>query len=350
MEGFVCQRLNVYRLHIAFYIVRLTSFGKLFYEKSIMRIVVLDGYTNNPGDLSWDSLTRLGNVTVYERTPPELVVERSYDADLVLTNKVRFSADTITQLPNLRYIGVLATGYNIIDTKSARDAGITVTNIPAYSTPSVAQAVFALILQLANATAEHNRAVKSGVWSCCKDFSFTTGQLTELHGQTLGIFGLGAIGQATAHIGLAFGMRVLGHARSAKNIPGIKDVDRDTLLAESDIISLHCPLTPDTNELINSKTLALMKQSAWLINTGRGQLINEAELASALQNGVIAAAGLDVLSQEPPPADNPLLTVSNCIITPHIAWATLAARSRLMDIAVDNVQHFLADTPINVVH
>jgi glycerate dehydrogenase len=314
-----------------------------------MKIVVLDGFTLNPGDLSWSDLESLGECRLYERTPLDLVVERADGAEVVLTNKTVIDAKTMGALPSLRYIGVLATGTNVVDLEEAARRGIIVTNIPAYSTPSVAQQVFALLLELTNHVALHDDAVHSGDWVNCDDFSFTRSPLVELHGLTLGIVGLGGIGQATAAIGLAFGMNVIAANRSKREMAGVAMVDLDTLFSEADVISLHCPLTPETENLINTQRLAQMKTSAFLINTGRGPLIDEAALATALADGVIAGAGLDVLSTEPPAASNPLLDAPNCVITPHIAWASKAARMRLMNTAVGNVTAFQMGRPINTV-
>jgi glycerate dehydrogenase len=315
-----------------------------------MKIVVLDGFTLNPGDLSWSNLESLGECRLYDRTAPNLVLERAAGAEIILTNKTVIDATAMAALPDLRYLGVLATGTNVIDIAEATKRGIIVTNIPAYSTPSVAQQVFALLLELTNRVALHDEAVHAGDWANCADFSFTRSPLVELQGLTLGIVGLGGIGQATAAIGLAFGMRVIAVNRSIQEVPGVSMVDLDTLFGEADVISLHCPLTPDTEKLVNTERLAQMKKTAFLINTGRGPLVDEAALAAALANGVIAGAGLDVLSTEPPAADNPLLSAPNCVITPHIAWASKAARTRLMNTAVNNVKAFLLKRPINTIN
>ncbi|MHC4887312.1 MAG: D-2-hydroxyacid dehydrogenase [Planctomycetota bacterium] len=315
-----------------------------------MKIVVLDGVTLNPGDLSWSGLESLGSCTVHDRTPADQVVERVGDAEVVLTNKTVISDETLGSLPNLKYIGVLATGTNVVDLEEASRHGVVVTNIPAYSTPSVAQQVFALLLELANQVSLHDRAVHDGDWVSCEDFCFTRAPLVELQGLTLGIVGLGGIGQATAAIGAAFGMRVIAANRSQKDVEGVTQVDLDTLFRESDVISLHCPLTSETESLINAERLEGMKKTAFLINTGRGPLIDDAALAQALADGTIAGAGLDVLSSEPPAADNPLLSAPNCVITPHIAWASKAARTRLMEIAVGNVKAFQSGSPINQVN
>lgn len=308
-----------------------------------MKIVVLDGYAANPGDLDWMPLKALGEVKVYERTPAVLTLERAAGAQAVLTNKVLFGAAEMAALPELRYIGVLATGYNVIDVAAAQARNIVVTNVPAYSTPSVAQHAFALLLELTRGAGRHASLVREGRWSASPDFAFWDTPQVELAGLTLGIVGFGAIGQAVARIALAFGMRVLVHTRTPNPVawPDVTFVGRDELFAQSDVVSLHCPLTEATRGLVDTARLATMKSSAYLINTGRGPLVDEEALAAALRAGQIAGAGLDVLSQEPPAADNPLLVAPNCIITPHLAWATRAARQRLLDVAVDNVRAFL---------
>ncbi|ULL15334.1 D-2-hydroxyacid dehydrogenase [Paenibacillus sp. H1-7] len=318
-----------------------------------MNIVVLDGFTLNPGDLTWDGLSGLGRLTIYDRTPQELIVERASDAEIVLTNKTPLNASTLTKLPKLQYIGVLATGYNIVDTEAARSRGIPVTNVPTYGTHSVAQFVFALLLELCHHVGRHDAAVKAGDWTNSTDFCFTRSPLTELSGKTIGMIGLGKIGTQTARIANAMDMRVLAVGsgkRTPAPVEGVEWATLEQLLKESDIVSLHCPLTPETSGLINKDRLALMKPSAFLINTSRGPLIVEQDLADALNDHRIAGAALDVLSVEPPGADNPLLTAKNCIITPHIAWATKEARARLMKTAVDNVRSFLAGKTDNVVN
>ncbi len=316
------------------------------------RIVILDGYAANPGDLSWEALEELGEVTVYDRTAPHEIIERAAHAEIVLTNKTPLMRETLAQLPRLRYIGVLATGYNVVDIEAAREQGIVVTNIPAYSSDSVAQLVFAHILNIASDVATHSQCVKSGEWTSCLDFSFQKSPIFELSGKTLGIVGLGNIGSAVARIAHAFGMQVMAKTSKAQEaLPDyIQAVDLDTLLAESDIITLHCPLTDSTRNLINANSIARMKPTAIVINTGRGPLIHEQDLAEALNNGLIRAAGVDVLSQEPPTADNPLITARNCYITPHIAWATLEARRRLLNIAVENVKQYLNGNTVNQVN
>jgi len=314
-----------------------------------MNIVVLDGYTMNPGDLSWDPLHALGAVTLYDRTASQEIVPRAADAEIIITNKVPFTRDTIAQLPRLRYLGVTATGYNIIDVAAAKERNITVTNVPAYSTESVAQLVFALVLEFTHRTGHHADAVRNGRWSTNPDFAFWDFPLTELAGKTFGIVGYGNIGKAVARIAAAFGMRVLVATRSTPSHTSVEKVDLETLLRRSDIVSLHCPLTPQTDKLISASTLELMKPTALLINTGRGGLVDEQALTDALNNGRIAGAGLDVLSAEPPSIQNPLLSAKNTIITPHIAWASFAARTRLMEVVVNNVRAFLSGHPVNVV-
>jgi glycerate dehydrogenase len=319
----------------------------------MVNIVVLDGYTLNPGDLDWGGLESLGNVTVYERTAATEIIERAADADIVLTNKTQLSAALLEQLPKLRYIGVLATGYNIVDIEAARARGIPVANIPTYGTHSVAQFVFALLLELCHRVQQHSDAVHAGEWDRCPDFCFTRSPLIELAGKTMGLIGLGRIGGQVARIANAFGMRVVAVGSGKSNpapVEGVEWVELERLLAESDVISLHCPLTASTEKLINAERLALMKRSALLINTSRGALINEQDLADALNNGRIAGAAVDVLSVEPSLPTNPLFSAANCLITPHIAWATKEARTRLMGTAVDNVQSFLSGQPTNVVN
>lgn len=314
-----------------------------------MKIVALDGYAANPGDLSWNELKALGECTIYERTAPEEVLERAAGAEIVLTNKVVLNAETIAALPELKYIGVLATGYNIVDIAAAKERGIIVTNIPAYSTSSVAQMVFAHILNIAQQVQHYAEEVRKGRWSSNPDFCFWDTPLIELRGKKIGIVGLGHTGYTTARIAIGFGMEV--HAYTSKSPfqlpPEIKKMELEELFRTCDIISLHCPLTDSTRELVNAKRLKLMKPTAILINTGRGPLINEQDLADALNNGTIFAAGLDVLSQEPPRADNPLFSAKNCYITPHIAWASTAARERLMQIMLENVKAYLNGKPTN---
>ncbi|NUN69031.1 MAG: D-2-hydroxyacid dehydrogenase [Bacteroidetes bacterium] len=317
--------------------------------QNIPQIAVLDGFAMNPGDLSWDALRALGTVELHDRTPAGEIVRRAQHAEIIITNKVPFTRETIAQLPRLRYLGVTATGYNIIDVAAAKERNITVTNVPAYSTDSVAQLVFALVLEFTHRAGHHADAVRSGRWSTNPDFAFWDFPLTELAGKTFGIVGYGNIGRAVARIAAAFGMQVLVATRSTPADPSVVNVDLAELLRRSDIISLHCPLTAQTDKLINASTLALMKPAALLINTGRGGLVDEQALADALNSGRLAGAGLDVLSTEPPSPQNPLITAKNTIITPHIAWASFAARTRLMDVVVNNVRAFLSGHPVNVV-
>ncbi len=313
-------------------------------------LVVLDGFTLNPGDLSWDGFKSLATCAIYERTPPEQVLARAATAGIVLTNKTVLSRDHIQKLPELKYIGVLATGTNVVDLVAARERNIPVTNVPAYGTKSVAQATFALLLELAHHTGHHAQTVRDGKWTSGTEWCYWDFPLVELDGLTMGIVGFGRIGHAVAELAHAFGMNVLAHSPSAKSGPPfVHFVDLETLFRQSDVVSLHCPLTPQTKNLVNAERLAWMKSSAFLLNTSRGQLVVERELADALNAGRIAGAGLDVLSEEPPPSENPLLRAMNCIITPHNAWATRAARARLIRIAVGNVRAFLAGKPQNVV-
>lgn len=317
-----------------------------------MKIVVLDSYGMNPGDLSWDALKELGEVTIYDRTSEDEVYQRCSDADIVLTNKVVFDADTIWKLPNLKYIGVLATGYNIVDTVAACDNDIVVTNVPAYSTDSVAQLTFAHILSIANRVEHYAIENRNGRWSNNPDFVYWDTPLIELTGKTLGIVGLGLIGMKVAKMALCFGMDVFAvTSKHRKDLPeGIQKTTLDGLLATSDILSLHCPLKRETREMINATTLAKMKHGAILINTGRGPLVNENDVAEALKSGQLGAYGTDVMCQEPPSADNPLFSAPNFYSTPHIAWATFEARQRLIKTVVDNVKAFIEGKPVNVVN
>lgn len=314
-----------------------------------MKIIVLDGYGLNPGDLSWEGMEALGSCTVYDRTTPEQVLERAAGADALITNKTVLTADIMRSLPDLKYIGVLATGYNVVDVQAAKNQGIVVTNIPAYSTDSVAQMVFAQILTIAHRVEYYTEENRNGRWAGSRDFCYWDTPLMELAGKKLGIVGFGHIGQAVARIALAFGMQVLAYtSKEAGQLPsGVSKVSLDDLFATSDIVSLHCPLTETTKYLVNAGRLKQMKSTAILINTGRGPLVNEQDLAEALNKGVIYAAGVDVLSCEPPRPDNPLLSAKNCFVTPHIAWATTEARLRLMDIAVGNLRSFLSGKVIN---
>ena len=323
------------------------------------RIVVLDGYTTSPlvpdespdaNAVGWQPLPELGSLEVHPRTPAEQVSERLADAAVALTNKAVIDKAVFEACPALKYVGVLATGVNVVDLDAARIHGVTVTNVPGYSTPSVAQHVFALLMELTSKVAEHDAAVHRGQWVGCKDFSFTTAPLTELSGLTLGIVGTGAIGQAVARIGHALGMSIAAHSRTQRDLGlPVRWMGVDELFAESDVVTLHCPLTADTQGLVNADRLSHMKRSALLINTGRGPLIDEAALADALTSGTIAGAGLDVLSSEPPSGDNPLLAAPNCVITPHVAWASVASRRRLLQIASDNLRAYFDGKPINVV-
>ena len=314
-----------------------------------MNIVVLDGFALNPGDLSWSEIESIGDTKIYDRTSPEEIVPRCAEADIVLTNKVAFTREVISALPRLKYIGVQATGYNTIDLEAATEAGIVVTNIPAYSTDSVAQMVFAHILNITNRVDHYASLNQKGRWSQNPDFCYWDTPLTELRGKTMGIVGLGHTGMATARIALAFGLQVLAFTSKVKFPDGIRGVSMEELLSQSDIISLHCPLTDSTRELINASTLSVMKRSAILINTGRGQLVNESDVAKALHDGRISAYAADVLTIEPP-THSPLLSAPNSFITPHIAWATLEARQRLMAINVANVKAFINGNPQNVVN
>lgn len=308
-----------------------------------MNIVVLDGFTLNPGDLSWDELKALGTCEIHDRTLPDKVLSRAMDADILLTNKTALSRKTIAQLPKLKYIGVLATGYNIVDIEAARERDIPVTNVPIYGTQSVAQMVFAHLLNLTQHVALHAQTVRDGRWTTCKDFCYWYYPMVELTGLSMGIIGFGRIGRATAQLALAFGMKVLACDKDMESSSheGVRFVELREIFSHSDVVSLHCPLTPETQQLINKEHLALMKETALIINTSRGPLIDEEALADALNSGRIAGAGLDVLSTEPPAGDNPLLKARNCFITPHIAWATKAARTRLLKTVIENVKAFL---------
>jgi glycerate dehydrogenase len=315
-------------------------------------IVVLDGYTLNPGDLLWDGLEALGPCTFYDRSSESEVVERARHAEIVLTNKVSITGQHLRSLPRLRYVGVTATGYNIVDVKTARERKIVVTNVPAYGTKSVAQATFALLLELTNRAGHHAETVRLGRWTTCPDFCYWDYPLIELDRLTMGIIGFGRIGAAVAGLTRAFGMNVIVFSRTQQPDlpPGAKYVELEAIFRQSDVLSLHCPLTPETKHIVNAERLKWMKPGAFLLNTSRGPLVDETALADALNSGRIAGAGLDVLSVEPPPADNPLLRAKNCIITPHHAWATRAARARLMNTAVANVRAFLDGKPQNVVN
>jgi len=318
---------------------------------SAMKIVVLDGHTLNPGDLSWDGLRALGECVVHPRSAAGEVMPRLAGAQVALTNKVPIGREALAVLPELRAIGVTATGFNIVDVEAARERGLPVMNVPAYGTDSVAQAVFALLLELTNRAGHHAQTVREGRWSRQPDFCYWDFPLIELAGQTMGIVGYGRIGRKVGEIARAFGMRVLAVQNRQKPAePGVEVVDLRTLLQKSDVVSLHCPLTPETKNLLNRETLAWMKPGAFLINTSRGPLIAEEDLAETLRAGRLAGAGLDVLSTEPPPENHPLFTAPNCLITPHQAWATRAARERLMAVTVENVRAFARGEPQNVVN
>ncbi len=318
-----------------------------------MNIVVLDGYALNPGDLSWNSLEQLGTLAIYDRTAPEEVVERAQQADIILTNKVSITKEHINQLSALKHIAVIATGYNIIDTEYAKEKEISVSNIPDYSTPSVVQFTFALLLELCLRVQRHSDAVKEGRWASAKDFSFRDYPLVELHGKTMGIIGFGSIGKSVADVATALGMNIIGNSRtqsdqsSRKNFKWASVTD---LLKESDVVSIHCPLTLETEGLINKESLRTMKTSAFLINTARGPIIVDQDLADALNQGIIAGAGIDVLSTEPPAPNNPLISAKNCLVTPHIAWASFEARSRLMAIMEENIRSFINGQAVNIVN
>jgi glycerate dehydrogenase len=316
-----------------------------------MRLITLDGYTLNPGDLSWKEIESLAEVTYFPRTPAAKVASRLADADATLTNKVPITAETFATCPKLKYIGVTATGYNIIDLAAAKKAAATVTNVPGYSTNSVAQVVFALLLEITNRTGHHTARVAEGAWSQCPDFSFWDFPLLELKDLTIGIVGFGEIGQAVGRIAHAFGMKVIYNTRTKKPFSEFpaEYVALPELFQRADVVTLHCPLTPENKGLIAWPLLQTMKPSAILINTARGPLLNEADVARALNEKVIAAAGLDVLSTEPPPADNPLLTAPNCFILPHVGWASVAARRRLMHEIAENLHAYAAGKPRNVV-
>jgi glycerate dehydrogenase len=318
-----------------------------------MKMVILDGYTTNPGDLDWNELVRIGETSVYDGTEPEDILSRVCEAEIVLTNKTVLTDETLAKLPRVRYIGLLSTGTNAVDLEAARRRGIVVTNIPAYSTASVAQLVFALLFELCMNVGIHDKAVHDGEWVRSSHFTFTKTPLIELDGRTMGIIGYGSIGRRVAQIASALGMKVVAASRTRKeenDIEGFRWLELHELLEQADVVSIHCPLTPETKGLINKETIGLMKNTAYLINTSRGPVLDEAAVADALNSGRIAGAGLDVLSTEPPSAQNPLLAARNCIITPHIAWSTAEARARLIRIAAGNVRAFLEDRPVNVVN
>ena len=319
-----------------------------------MHIVVLDGYTLNPGDISWEALGKLGRLKVHDRTiqSPDKILKRIGDANVIFSNKTLLSEEVLRKAPNIKYVGILATGYNVIDLKVAQELGITVTNIPAYSTVSVAQFTFALLLELCHRIGDHSNDVRSGAWSKSRDFSYWNSPQIELNGLCFGMVGFGAIGKATAKIAEAFGMKVLVYNRTRYpefETENLQFVSLDDVLRKADIVSLHCPLTPETQGMIHKDALAKMKKSAFLINTARGPVLNEADVAEALNKGKISGAAVDVASVEPIDEQNPLLSAKNCIITPHIAWANKSARQRLMDIAVNNLKAYQQGKPINVV-
>jgi glycerate dehydrogenase len=318
-----------------------------------MKIVILDGYTINPGDNPWNPVEALGECTIYDRTPAELVLERAQDAEIILTSKVKLTEAVITALPKLRYISLLATGYNNVDVAAAARKGIPVANIPAYSTESVVQTAFGLLLELASGVGLHNTAVKAGEWVRSSDHSFWKQSIVELDGLTIGIVGYGTIGRAMARVAAAFGMQVVAYTPRIPPDPGpapVRFLPLHELFATADVVSLNCPQTAENTSFVNKEMLALMKPTSFLINVARGGLVNEADLTDALNRGVIAGAGLDVVAVEPMQAENPLLGAANCVITPHIAWASLAARKRLITIVAGNIASFLAGTPVNVVN
>lgn len=317
-----------------------------------MNIVILDAHTANPGDQSWSAFEALGQCQIFDRTLPGQAAERAKDADAIITNKALLPREVIFSLPRLRYIGVIATGYNVVDAAAAAEKGIAVTNVPDYSTPAVAQAVIAMLMELTNHTAHHAAAVREGRWAACPDFCFWDHPIIELRGRTLGLIGFGDIGSAVAKIALAFGMKVIAARRTWALPPpdGITAASIEDVFRQSDVISLHCPLNDETKAVVNERNLSLMKSTAFLINTARGPLVDEPALAKALNEGRIAAAALDVLSVEPPKPGNPLLTAKNCLITPHLAWASRESRARLIAAAAENLRAFLDGKPVNVVN
>lgn len=316
-----------------------------------MKIVILDAFTLNPGDLSWAELRKSGEVEIYDRTASHEIVERAKDAEAVLTNKTVLSKETINALPNLKYIGVMATGYNVVDIEVAKENGIVVTNAPAYSTPSTAQHAFALILELTNRVGVHSESVKNGDWVTANDFSYWKTPLMQLSGKTMGIIGFGKIGKEVAKIAMAFGLTIIvNHKHPERDkMDDVEFVSLEEVFTRADLISLHCPLTAENKGFVNETLLSKMKASAFLINTARGSLINERDLSKFLNEGLIAGAALDVLSVEPPTSDNPLLKSKNCLITPHIAWATKEARERLLQIVTENIKAFISGKPRNVI-
>ena len=318
-----------------------------------MKLVVLDGYTLNPGDLNWEGIKKFGDLEVHDRTPESLIVERCQGAEIIFTNKTPLREAVLSQLPDLKYIGVLATGYNVVDVDYAKTRGIAVANVPGYGTASVVQMTFALLLELCQHVQSHSDSVRQGDWAASPDFCYWNYPLIELEGKTIGIIGFGSIGQKVADIATAFGMNIMGFSRTRSDQSHRKNfkwAELNELLKESDVVSVHCPLFPETQGIINKNSLRLMKRTAFFLNTSRGPLMVDQDLADALNEGIIAGAGIDVLSVEPPSADNPLFKAKNCLITPHIAWATKEARSRLMGIAENNLSSFLNQKPINIVN
>jgi glycerate dehydrogenase len=318
-----------------------------------MKLVVLDGYTLNPGDLSWDGIKKIGNLEVHDRTPESLILERCRGAEIIFTNKTPLRESVLSQLPELKYIGVLATGYNVVDVDYAKTRGIAVANIPGYGTASVVQMTFALLLELCQHVQSHSDSVRKGDWAASPDFCYWNYPLIELEGKSIGIIGFGSIGQKVADIATAFGMNIIGFSRTRSDQSHRKNfkwAELNDLLKESDVVSVHCPLFPETQGIINKDSLKLMKRTAFFLNTSRGPLMVDQDLADALNQGIIAGAGIDVLSVEPPSEDNPLFKAKNCLITPHIAWATKEARSRLMGIAENNLSSFLNQKPVNIVN
>jgi glycerate dehydrogenase len=318
-----------------------------------MNIVILDGYSLNPGDLSWAPFEKSGELKVYDRTSPAEIIERSKNADVLITNKTPINRNTIEQLPALKYIGVLATGYNIVDIVAAKEKGIPVSNVPGYGSASVVQLTFSFILEHFNQLAIHDASVKRGEWVNSKDFSYSKTPLTEIRDKTIGIIGFGSIGQQVSDVATAFGMHTIAYSRTRKDQLARNNfswVALDELYRQADVISIHCPLTDETKGMINMSALTKMKPTVFIVNTARGPIIVEEDLAKALNDGIIAGAGLDVLSQEPPHKDNPLLSAKNTLITPHIAWATTEARSRLLTIASDNLAAFIEHRPVNIVN
>ena len=318
-----------------------------------MKLVVLDGYTLNPGDLNWEGIKKFGDLEVHDRTPESQIVERCQGAEIIFTNKTPLRESVLSQLPDLKYIGVLATGYNVVDVDYAKTRGIAVANVPGYGTASVVQMTFALLLELCQHVQSHSDSVRQGDWAASPDFCYWNYPLIELEGKTIGIIGFGSIGQKVADIATAFGMNIIGFSRTRSDQSHRKNfkwAELNDLLKESDVVSVHCPLFPETQGIINKDSLRLMKRTAFFLNTSRGPLMVDQDLADALNEGIIAGAGIDVLSVEPPSADNPLFKAKNCLITPHIAWATKEARSRLMGIAENNLSSFLNQKPINIVN